>query len=109
MKENGSLFTDGVIYNEFIEKLKQKSKEYSQNRKAGKDSLHEQMDCVDYAAYVDSLYTDYVNGRNDVQETDVLAAVEGFEENEGFSKNDIFEDFPKNVRKALEDFKNGNQ
>ena len=107
MKENGSLFTDGEIYNEFIDKLKEMSREYSEARKNGQENMPNWEDSLDASAYIDSNYTDYVNGQNNVTEEDVLKYVDEFE-TKGLNIGDLYEDFPTNVRKALENFKNGN-
>lgn len=106
MTENGSLFTDGEIYNEFIDKLKEKSIEYSEARKNGQEKFPDWEDALDVVAYIDSKYTDYVNGHINVTEEDVLKDVDDFKR-KGLNKSDLYEDFPMNVRKALEDFKNG--
>ena len=107
MTENGSLFTDGEIYNEFIGKLNEKSIEYSEARKNGQEKFPDWEDALDVVAYIDSKYTDYVNGHNNVTEEDVLKDVDDFKR-KGLNKSDLYEDFPMNVRKALEYFKNGN-
>lgn len=104
MEENGNLFTSREKYDEIRNELKQKSIAYSQSRKNGEEQQSTFEEPLDAAAYVDSKYTDYVNGHNSVTEEDVLKDIENFENN-ALNKNDCFEDFPMNVRNALEDFK----
>ena len=106
MKENGSLLNPNAELKKDYDAFKRLSKDYSQTRKNGLEKQSTFENPLDAAAYIDSKYTDYVNGQNNVTEEDVLKDIETFE-NKGLN-NKVFEDFPSNVRKALEDFKNGN-
>jgi len=106
MKENGSLLTPKKLYEKAYNVFKQESRDYSQSRRDGEEKQSTFEEPLDAAAYIDSKYTDYVNGQNNVTEEDVLKDIETFE-NKGLTKDEVFEDFPANTRKALEDFKNG--
>ena len=105
MTTNGVLFAQHAEYQEFIEELREKSRQYSKTRLQNPSIRPVFTDPLDSAAFIDSLFTDYVNEENNVTEADILEGIENSEK--GFAENEIFFDFSANVRKALEDFKKG--